>query len=196
VCGAKTAAPGAMRRHRRSWANTSDNARGDLSPRSPLPASARRPAVRPPRLRPAGAHCRLSARHPRPRRAPLDGRASAIRSRHASRRDLSLRPPRAARGRRPAPCARPNRHASSLRPRHHEVGLPAAALAADEPLVPVRDGQIVAVALCHLGGVGLDLVPALAAPHDQTNASRRRGSQCHRWASVSVHRRRPHLSRG
>jgi hypothetical protein len=50
--------------------------------------------------------------------------------------------------------------------------LPAAALAADEPLVPVGDGQLGTVARCHRGGIGLDLVLAIAAPHNEADARR------------------------
>jgi hypothetical protein len=39
-------------------------------------------------------------------------------------------------------------------------------------LVPVGDGHLGAVALGHLGGLGLDLVPAIEAPDDQPHARR------------------------
>ena len=48
-----------------------------------------------------------------------------------------------------------------------EIDPPAVALAADEPLVPVRDRHLGAVARRHLVRIGLDLVPAIAAPYDQ-----------------------------
>jgi hypothetical protein len=44
------------------------------------------------------------------------------------------------------------------------------------------------VALRHRGRVRLDLMPAIAAPHDQADASSRRSTQCHRRAGVPVHR--------
>ena len=47
--------------------------------------------------------------------------------------------------------------------------------AAHQPLVPVRDGQIGAVALGHRGRVGLDLLPSVAGG---IGAKRLRGSMC------------------
>ena len=63
---------------------------------------------------------------------------------------------------------------------HDEVDFPAAALAADEPLVPVRDAEISAVALGHRSGIGLDLVAAIAAPHDEPRMGRGGAAECRR----------------
>ncbi len=51
------------------------------------------------------------------------------------------------------------------------VPLPRPAPAADKPLAPFRHGHLGAVALGHLGGVGLDLMAAFEAPHDEPHAS-------------------------
>jgi hypothetical protein len=84
--------------------------------------------------------------------------------------------------------ARTDRPVSSLGARDHEIDLAATALAADEPLVPVGDGQLGTVARCHRGGVGLDLVPAIAAPDDQPDAGSRGAAQCQRRAGVRLQR--------
>jgi hypothetical protein len=41
------------------------------------------------------------------------------------------------------------------------------ALGTDKPLAPIGNGGLGAVALSHFGGVGLDLVAARLAPHNQ-----------------------------
>ena len=104
--------------------------------------------------------------------------------------ERSRRPRRATPGNCPPRGVRTNRTASWLGARNHEVDLPTAALAADQPLMPVGNGQLGAVALGHRDRVGLDLVPSIAVPDDQANASSRRGAQCHRRAAVPVHRLR------
>jgi hypothetical protein len=69
---------------------------------------------------------------------------------------------------------------------HHEIDPPAPAIAADEPLMPVGDAHLGTVALSHLGGVGLDLVPAIEAPDDQPHMGRRGVAERHRWAVIGV----------
>jgi hypothetical protein len=59
---------------------------------------------------------------------------------------------------------------SGLRAGDDEIDLPTAALTADEPLMPVRDRQIGAIVQRHRGRVGLDLIPAIAAPDDQAGS--------------------------
>jgi hypothetical protein len=61
-------------------------------------------------------------------------------------------------------------------PRHHHVNLAAAALRTDQPLAPIRQCHLGAVALSLFGGIGFNLVTAIAAPHDRANAGRRRTS--------------------
>jgi hypothetical protein len=79
---------------------------------------------------------------------------------------------------------------SGFGPSDDEIDLAAAALAAHQPLVPVRDGHLGAVTLGHCGRVGLDLVPAIAAPHDQVGAGSGGAAECRRRPGVAVHRRR------
>jgi hypothetical protein len=61
---------------------------------------------------------------------------------------------------------------SVLSPRsgYDHIDLAAAALGADQPLAPIGHSSFGAVLLGHLGRVGLDLVPAILAPHDQPDA--------------------------
>jgi hypothetical protein len=73
-----------------------------------------------------------------------------------------------------------------LAPRNHEVDPPAAALAEDQPPVPVGDGHLGAVALGHLGRVELDLMPAVETLHDQPHVRRSGVAQGHRRAAVGV----------
>ena len=54
---------------------------------------------------------------------------------------------------------------------HYHVDIVAATLRADQPLSPLRHAHLGAIALCHLGRVGLDLVLACLAPHDQLEVS-------------------------
>jgi hypothetical protein len=70
-----------------------------------------------------------------------------------------------------------------------EIDLPAAALATHQPLVPVGDGRLGAVALGQRGRVGLDLVPAIAAPHDEPHMGRGGAAERRRRPGVAVHRR-------
>jgi hypothetical protein len=56
---------------------------------------------------------------------------------------------------------------SPLGPGDDHIHLPATAPGTDKPLAPIGNGGPGAISLCHLGGVGLDLVAARLAPHDQ-----------------------------
>jgi len=53
--------------------------------------------------------------------------------------------------------------------------------------VPIRDGRLRAVALHHLGGVGLDLMPAIEAPDDQTHLGGSGVAKGHRWPAGALH---------
>jgi hypothetical protein len=75
--------------------------------------------------------------------------------------------PRAGRPVYPTATSRPRLPALGSADDH--IDLSAAALGADQPRVPIRDGHLRAVALGHLGGVGLDLMAAIEAPQDQTH---------------------------
>jgi hypothetical protein len=48
---------------------------------------------------------------------------------------------------------------------------------ADEPLTPVRTSNLGAVPSSHLGGIGIDMVSASLAPHDQSDLGRRDSSR-------------------
>jgi hypothetical protein len=61
-------------------------------------------------------------------------------------------------------------------------------LAAQKPGVPVRDAHLGTLARSHLGRVGLDLVPAIEAPHDQPHVRQCGVAERHGWAVVPVHR--------
>jgi hypothetical protein len=50
---------------------------------------------------------------------------------------------------------------------HHHIDLSAAAAGTDQPLAPIEDGRFGAVPSSHRGGIGLDLMLAFLAPHDQ-----------------------------
>ena len=67
-----------------------------------------------------------------------------------------------------------------LGPGHHHVDVAAAASGADEPLSPLGNGGLGPVLFGRLGGIGLDLVTARLAPHDQPNASGSRVAERHR----------------
>jgi len=56
---------------------------------------------------------------------------------------------------------------------NHHFDFAAAALRADEPLVPIRNSHLGGVAHRLLGRVRLGLMPAGFAPHDQADAGRR-----------------------
>jgi hypothetical protein len=60
---------------------------------------------------------------------------------------------------------------SPLSPAHHHVDVAATALAAHEPLAPIRHCRLDTVSLGHLGWVRLDLMAAILAPHDEPQMS-------------------------
>jgi hypothetical protein len=80
------------------------------------------------------------------------------------------------------------RRSARLGTSYDEINPPAAALGADEPLVPVGDGHLGSVALGHRGRVGLGLVPAIETPHDQPHPRHCGVAQGHRRAAVCVHK--------
>ncbi len=55
-------------------------------------------------------------------------------------------------------------------PSHHHINLAAAAFRADQPVPPLGNGHFGGVALSLFGGIGLDLMAAISAPHDEANA--------------------------
>jgi hypothetical protein len=59
-----------------------------------------------------------------------------------------------------------------LGPAHHHIDPPAAAARTDQLLAPIEDGRFGAVPGSHLGGVGLDLMPTVLAPHDLPDLDR------------------------
>src|SRR6516164_4496071 len=77
--------------------------------------------------------------------------------------------------------------ASQTRSGHHHVDLPATAPGTNQPLTPVEHGSVSAIASSHLGGVGLDLMPAFLAPDDQANLGRGGNAQRHGWAAIGLH---------
>jgi hypothetical protein len=54
-----------------------------------------------------------------------------------------------------------------LCPGHDHINLPFAAFGADQLLAPIEHWRFGAVPSSHLGRVGLDLMTAALAPHDQ-----------------------------
>jgi hypothetical protein len=78
------------------------------------------------------------------------------------------------------------------------VYLARAAARAHKPTAPLEHARLGAVAGGHLGRIGLDPVAALAAPHDEANASRGGAAERHWWAKLGFHLRRrlPRISRG
>jgi hypothetical protein len=52
------------------------------------------------------------------------------------------------------------------RPGHHEIDFSTTALGADQPLAPIEHRSVRAVSSGHLGGLGLDLMPAGFALND------------------------------
>jgi hypothetical protein len=59
---------------------------------------------------------------------------------------------------------------SPLRPGHDHIDFAAAAFGADQPLAPIGHRHFGAVALNLFGGIGLDLVAAVPAPHYEADA--------------------------
>src|SRR5437879_2067599 len=56
----------------------------------------------------------------------------------------------------------------------------------DQALTPIRNRHFGAVAPRHLGGIGLDLMLAIA-PNDQPDAGVGRVPEPHRWAMINFH---------
>jgi hypothetical protein len=56
--------------------------------------------------------------------------------------------------------------------------------------MPIDDRRLGTVPLGLLSGVGLDLMAAISAPYDQTNAGRRRAAQRRRRTELGFHPRR------
>ena len=79
-------------------------------------------------------------------------------------------------------CLRP-----ALGPAYDHVDVPAPAAAAHEPACPSTHRQRRPVALGLLGRIGLDLVLAVATPHDQPHPGRRGVAQSHLGATVAAH---------
>jgi hypothetical protein len=65
---------------------------------------------------------------------------------------------------------------TALGPCDNHVDLTAPAFRADQPVPPFGDGHFGAVALSLFGGVGLDLMAAISAPHDEANAGSSRAA--------------------
>jgi hypothetical protein len=70
---------------------------------------------------------------------------------------------------------------------NHHVGLPAAAAGTDEPLAPIEHGRFGTIPSSHLGGIGLDLMPAILAPHDQPDLGGGSIAERHRRAGRGFH---------
>jgi len=47
-----------------------------------------------------------------------------------------------------------------------------------------EDSNLGPIATCEFGGIRFDLAAAVPAPHDQANAGRGRGVECHRWSGL------------
>ena len=61
-------------------------------------------------------------------------------------------------------------------PGNHHIDLSAAAFGADQPIPPLGNRHFGAVPLSLFGGIGLDLMTAISAPHDETNAGSSRAA--------------------
>jgi hypothetical protein len=68
---------------------------------------------------------------------------------------------------------------------YHHVNASAAALATDQPSAPIRHSHLAAVAVGHLGGIGLAPMPTIETPHVPPHA---RGgiAERHRRAAVTA----------
>src|SRR4051794_11673109 len=71
----------------------------------------------------------------------------------------------------------------------HEIDVPAAAARAHEPLLPVEKRQVGTVASDLFGQVGLDLMGARLAPHDQGQMGIKGGAERRRGPEGSLYRR-------
>jgi hypothetical protein len=72
-------------------------------------------------------------------------------------------------------------------PGHHHIGLPSAALGADQLLAPIEDAGIGAVPSSHLCRVRLDLMLARLAPHDKPDLGSGSGTERHRRTGLGFH---------
>jgi hypothetical protein len=57
----------------------------------------------------------------------------------------------------------------------------------DEPLTPIGNGRFGAVSLRHFGGIGLNLMLAIPAPHDQANTGSSGIPKRHRGTGLRLH---------
>jgi len=73
----------------------------------------------------------------------------------------------------------------ALGPCDDHIGLPSAAAGTDEPLAPIEDAGVGAVPSSRLDEIGLDLMLARLAPHD--NPDLRSGSERHQRAAIGLH---------
>jgi hypothetical protein len=72
-------------------------------------------------------------------------------------------------------------------PADDHVDIAAAAAGAHEPRLPVKQGGLRAIAGGVLGGIRLDLVAAIPAPHDEPHAGRGGSAERHRRAGLRFH---------
>ena len=72
-------------------------------------------------------------------------------------------------------------------PGHDHVDLPSAAFGADQLRAPIEHWRFGAVPSGHLGGIGFHLIPAIPAPHDQSDTSRSCVAERHRRAGRGFH---------
>jgi hypothetical protein len=67
---------------------------------------------------------------------------------------------------------------------HDHIYLVASTTGTDEPTSPLGNGSLGAVSSRHFGGIGLNLVAAFPAPHDQAHMGSRRVAERHRRAGL------------
>jgi hypothetical protein len=72
---------------------------------------------------------------------------------------------------------------SALSPGDDHIHLPATAPGTDKPVAPIENRRFRAVSSNHLVGIGLDLVAACLAPHDQPHLRVRGIAERHRRAA-------------
>jgi hypothetical protein len=70
---------------------------------------------------------------------------------------------------------------------HHHIRIVAPATRTDEPLTPIGNGSLGTVSSRHFGGIGLNLMLAIPAPHDEANMGSRRVPERHRRAGLRLH---------
>jgi hypothetical protein len=74
-----------------------------------------------------------------------------------------------------------------LGPRDDHIDNSAPTALAQEPIAPIKNAGPGAVLPRHLGRIGLDLVAACLTPHDESDASRCRVAERHRWSGMRFH---------